>query len=462
MSGLFRALYNYKNKYYLNGSLRRDVTSQWKPSDPNQGQNFWALGGAWEVTREDFMSEQKFFNYLKLKGSIGLLGNSNALVNGTYYPYPAYPGISANSSAVFGSHIVNAYVSNYQAAPDVQWETVKSAEVGVEFVALDNRLHFEADYYNKQTRNLLVQLDLAGQQPQLTNNGNISNDGFEFSAGWTQAINKDWSFSVNGNLTTYKNEVLSIGTPLLADPQNPSQTIAGYPIGYFYGYKVIGLYQSYADILASPASAVNGQPVAPGDFKYADLNHDGKINNLDQTEIGNPTPKFGYGGSITVNYQHFELGVQVNGVYGNQIYREWATSMQQNSLYNYPSYDVNAWHGAGTSNWIPIVDAQHLNNRAPSSFGIEDGSYFRIRNLQLGYNFSSDLLAKAHMKNVKIYINVQNLKTWKHNLGFSPEYGGFVDSEVGGGASATSFGVDVGDASAAIPRIITGGINITF
>jgi TonB-linked SusC/RagA family outer membrane protein len=463
VSGLFRALYNYQNKYYLNASFRRDITSQFLASDPNQGQNFWAVGAAWEVTREKFMENQKFFNYLKIKGSTGLLGNSNANVNGTYYPYPAYPGISANSSAVFGSHIVNAYVSNYQADPNLEWETVNSSELGVEFVALQNRLHFEFDYYKKLTHDLLIQLQLAGQQPQLTNDGNISNDGVEFSAGWTQAINKDWSFSVNGNLTTYQNKVISIGTPLLADPQVPSQTTAGQPIGYFYGYKVIGVYQSYADILASPPSSVNGQPVAPGDLKYADLNHDGVINSADQTNIGNPTPKFGYGGSININYQHLELGVEVNGVYGNQIYREWGTSLQENSLYNYPSYDVNAWHGAGTSNWIPIVDAQHLNNRAPSSYGIEDGSYFRIRNLQLGYNFASNLLSRAHLKNVKIFVNVQNLKTWKNNLGYSPEYGGFVNSaQAGAGASATSFGVDVGDASAAIPRIITGGINVTF
>ncbi len=460
VSGLLRVLYNYQNKYYLNASLRRDVTSSWLPSDPNQGQWFWALGAAWEVTREKFMENQKFFNYLKIKGSTGLLGNANTYLNGTFFPYPAYPGISANSSAVFGSHTVNAYTTNYTAAPNAKWETVESSEIAVEFVALQNRLHFEAAYYNKLTKDLLVQLQLSGQQPQLVNNGDIRNNGFEFTAVWTQQIDRNWSFSVNGNITTYKNLVESIAQPLLADPQNPSQTIAGEPIGYFYGYKAIGLYQSYADILASPASSVNGQPVAPGDLKYADLNHDGKINNLDQTNIGNPTPKFGYGGSINVTFRQFELGVEVNGVYGNQIYREWATSMQQNSLYNYPSYDVNAWHGAGTSNWIPIVDAQHLNNRAPSSFGIEDGSYIRIRNMQLGYNFPTAMLTKSHIKNVKIFVNVQNLKTWKHNLGFSPEYGGFPN--LAGGASATSFGVDVGDASAALPRIVTGGINVTF
>jgi TonB-linked SusC/RagA family outer membrane protein len=460
VSGLLRALYNYENKYYLNASLRRDVTSSWLPSDPNQGQNFWALGAAWEITREKFMDNQKFFNYLKLKGSTGVLGNANTYLNGTFFPYPAYPGISPNSSAVFGSHTNNAYSANYTAAPNAQWETVNSTEAGVEFVALQNRLHFEMDYYNKLTKNLLIQLQTSGNLPQLTNDGNIKNDGFEFSAGWTQAINKDWSFSVNGNLTTFHNVVVSIGQPLLADPQVPSQTIANEPIGYFVGYKAIGVYQSYADILASPPSSVNGQPVAPGDLKYADINHDGVINGKDVTSIGNPTPKFGYGGSVNVVWKQIELGIEVNGVYGNQIYREWGTSLQQNSLYNYPSYDVNAWHGPGTSNWIPIVDAQHLNNRAPSSYGIEDGSYFRIRNLQLAYNFSSELLSKAKLKNVKIFINVQNMITWKNNLGFSPEYGGFQNEA--GGASATSFGVDIGDASAALPRIITGGINVTF
>ena len=460
VSGLLRVLYNYKNKYYLNGSLRRDWTSSWLASDPNQGQTFWALGGAWEITKESFMDNQTFFNFLKLKGSVGLLGNANTIVNGSFFPYPAYPGISANSSAVFGTHTVNAYTANYTASPNAQWETVNSTEIGVEFVALKNRLHFEMDYYNKLTKNLLVQLQLAGQEPQLVNNGDIRNNGFEFSAGWTQSIDKDWSFSVNGNLTTYKNLVVSIGQPLLADPQNPSQTIAGEPIGYFVGYKVVGVYQTYADILKSPPSSVNGQPVAPGDLKYADINGDGKINGDDVTNIGNPTPKFGYGGSINVTWKQIDLGVEVNGVYGNQIYREWATSMQQNSLYNYPSYDIHAWNGPGTSNWIPIVDAQHLNNRAPSSYGIEDGSYFRIRNLQLAYNFSTNMMSKAHMKAAKVFVNVQNLKTWKNNLGFSPEYGGFLNAA--GGASATSFGVDVGDASAALPRIVTVGLNVTF
>jgi hypothetical protein len=370
--------------------------------------------------------------------------------------------------------VANAYTTSYLPDPNLKWEQVQSSEAGVEFTAMQNRLHFEALYYNKLTKDVLVLLQTPGVQPSLTNNGQISNKGFEFSAGWNQVMNKDFSFSVNGNLTTYQNKVVSIGYPLYADPQYPNQTIAGQPISYFVGYQVIGLYQSYADILNSPKSNVNGQGVAPGDFKYKDISGaggkggpDGVINSGDLTKIGNPTPKFGYGGTIDVNYKAFSLGIGVGGVYGNQIYRYWATSEQQNSLYNYPAYDVNAWHGAGTSNWVPIVDAQHLSNRAPSSFGIEDGSYIRLRNLQLAYNVDPQALTRAHIKGLRVYVNVQNLKTWKHNLGYSPEYGGTATYDgngkiIPGANSATSFGIDVGDASGVLPRIWSGGVNVTF
>ncbi len=470
VSGLVRALYNYKNKYYVNGSYRRDYSSQINGDYKKKGQDFWAVGAAWELTKENFMNNQKFFDFLKIKGSMGVLGNANTYVNGVTVPYPYYPAISASSSAVFGSNIVRAYTTEYTANPNLHWETVKSTEVGIEFAALQNRLHFEADYYRKLTKDLLVQRQASGSEVQLLNNGNILNKGFEFTASWNQKIDRDWSFTAGGNLTTYQNKVVSIGSPIRPDPQIPSATQAGHPIGYFVGYQVIGLYQSYADILHSPPSSVNGQSVAPGDLKYADLNHDGKIDGNDTTQIGNPTPKFSYGFSMNLTWKHLELSADVGGTYGNRIYREWGTSLQQNSLYNYPKYDVNAWHGPGTSNWIPIVDALHLNNRAPSTYGIEDGSYVRIRNLQLAYNFPISLFGNSHIKNLRVYVNVQNLKTWKHNLGYSPEFGGSTgqtplqqaSSSNNYTPSATQFGVDTGDASSALPRIWTGGINLTF
>jgi TonB-linked SusC/RagA family outer membrane protein len=470
-SGLLRFLYNYNSKYFLNVSLRRDGASGINGDFQKKFQNFWAVGAAWDITKENFMKDQTFFDYLKLKGSAGVLGNANTL--GIAYPF--YPTISATSSAVFGDNIVSAYNADYLPDPNLKWETVASQEIGIEFNALKNRLNFEMNYYNKTTKDLLVLLKPSGVLPTLTNNGEINNKGFEFTAGWKQSINKDLSFAVSGNLTTFKNEVVSIGYPLFADPQYPNQTLSGFPIGYFFGYVADGLYQNDADVANSPKNNVNGGNAKPGDFKYKDLSGpdgkpDGIIDDLDRTEIGNPTPDFSYGISATLNFKGIDFGVDVGGVSGNEIYRYWATSEQKNSVYNYPEYFKDAWHGDGTSNSIPIVNAKHLINRAPSTYGIENGSYFRIRNVVLGYNFSQDLLRKAHIKNLRIFANVQNLKTWKHNKGYSPEFGGsnsagspsITDNITDRTPSATSFGIDVGDASSAIPRVISFGLNVTF
>ena len=450
VSFLARALYNYNNKYYLTASYRRDYASninEYKKS----GQNFWAIGAGWELTREGFMQNQSAFNFLKLKGSIGVLGNFNTGSIGGYYPY--YPSVTA-TQATFGVNTVSVFENNYLPDPKLRWETVHAKEIGVEFNMFGNKLHGEINYYTKNTKDLLAFLKQGGVLGRLTNSGEISNSGFEFSGSWNQKINKDLSLTFAGNLTTYKNKVISLTQIIPADPQYPNQTQTGEPIGYFYGYVVEGLYQSYADILKSPVVKVSGGPVAPGDFKYKDISGpngvpDGQIDELDKTKIGNPTPDFTYGGSVTLNYKGFDLNIDIAGVYGNEVYRYWATSEQKNSLHNYPKYFINGWTGPGTSNWVPITNAQHLTNRVPSSYGIEDGSYVRIRNFGLGYSFN---VAKAKIKAGRAYINIQNLKTWKRNLGYSPEYGG----------NATSFGIDAGGAEGALPRIITAGFSLTF
>jgi TonB-linked SusC/RagA family outer membrane protein len=467
---LLRLLYNYAGKYYLTGSFRRDYSSAISGDYGKQGQDFWSVGAAWEITREKFLQNQSLFDYFKIKGSHGVLGNASIFVNNTAIPYPYAPGILAGNTGVFGDNIVSAYTTAYLANPNLHWETVNATEVGFEFNAFKNRLHFEANYYDKKTDGLLVMLGGNGtglSQQTLTNEGNITNQGLEFSGSWTQNFSKDLQLVIGGNLTTFNNKVTYLAQLLGGDPQVPSTATTGQPIGFFTGYVVAGLYQSYADILHSVPSAVNGQSVAPGDFKYADVNHVGVIDSRDQTNMGNPTPKFTYGGNVDLRYKRFDLGALVGGVYGNRIYREWGTSLQQNSLYNYPAYDVNAWHGAGTSNWIPIVDAQHLNNRAPSTYGIEDGSYVRIRNMELGYTIPASALGSTHIQSLKFFVAVQNLKTWKHNLGFSPEFGGFRQYDptgraVNGGNSSWQFGVDTGDPSSILPRIWSGGFNVNF
>lgn len=448
VSGLARVLYNYAGKYYLNASFRQDYSSQF--IGDNQKQNFWAVGGAWEMTKETFMSSQKIFDFLKLKGSIGKLGNQNALG----FNYPAYPGLTQGVAAVFGGNgtsfnIFPAFTPQYLASPDLKWETTTGTDIGFEADFLGSRLHVEASYYKKVTDDILSYVPpVSGGFAQLKNAGKVQNTGVEVSALWNQKITNDLSLTINANLTTFDNKVLELVTEDYALFAGRNRSIVGLPIAHFYGYIVEGVYQSYADKLASPINTEFSY--GPGDLKYKDVNGDGIINTDDRTMIGNPTPDFAYGGAIELRYKQFNLGVDFNGVYGNEVYREWGGTESPFQRVNYPKFKFDRWHGEGTSNWDPILGQDHRINYESSTYGIEDGSYFRLRNINLGYNFAPKIAQQLRAKNLRIYVNIQNLKTFKNNRGYTPEFGG----------DAFSFGVD--RAGGAIPVVTTFGLNVTF
>lgn len=452
-SWLARVLYSYRNKYLINASLRNDGTSGFA-NNPNQ--YFWAVGAAWEISREDFMANQKIFDYLKLKASIGVLGNQNTTYNnGLTNPYPSYAPLTA-SSAVFGNTIYPAYAASYVPDPNLKWETVHAKEVGIELNSFGNRLHFEAAYYNKLTKDLLAIQPAIGTFPaRLSNIGSILNKGFEFSASWNQRISNDFSFSVSANLTTMKNKVKSLYTTdpngiTGADEQFPNRTAVGRPIAFFYGFIAEGVYQTAEEVEKSPVVVGFGD-YGPGDLKFRDIDGNDTINSADRTMIGNPTPKFTYGASFTLNYKGFDLGADIQGVSGNDIYRYWGTSELTFAPFNYPAWKLNRWYGEGTSNWVPELNNTHnINSKGLSTFGIENGSYLRIRNIQLGYNFNKSALQKVNIKSFRIFISAQNIKTFKHNYGYTPDFPG----------SATSFGIDVGNGP--LPAIYTAGVNVTF
>ena len=466
VSELGRVMYNYKSKYFLNASVRNDASS--KLLTGNQNQLFWAVGGAWDLSRENFMESVKEINYLKLKGSVGVLGNQSAVnADGNDIAYPAYPLVSTGISTNFGTNVYAAPQLSYAANPNLKWETVSSQEVGFELSAFKSRLHFEANYFNKTTKDLIVYINRPSPlRPVLENSGSIRNWGEEFTAGWTENLNKDFSINFGGNITFLQNKILSLATefPLLPDYQggNPyiskssqnngsaeSRSAVGHPIGSYYGYIVDGLYQSNLDILKSPSASSLGS-YRPGDFKFHDTNGDGAITAADRTFIGNPTPKFTYGGYVNLNYKSFGLSIDVGGVYGNQIFRTWGSLESPFQRVNYAAFKLNRWHGAGTSNWEPIISQADRFNYNGSTYNLEDGSYVRIRNVQLSYMFPQSVIGKAKIKSARVFVNMQNPKTWKHNKGYSPEHGG----------TATYFGYDYGDG--AIPMVATAGLNVTF
>lgn len=439
VSYLGRLLYNYDGKYILNASFRRDGSSEL--SEANRFQNFWSVGGAWEVTKESFMKNQNIFDLLKVKGSYGILGNQYSSIH-----YPAYPAYTTGSSAIFGESVVPAYILAYRNTPNLQWETITSYEAGLEMRLLKNRLSFETAYFDKTTKDLLTFVDL-GSEKFYTNAGEIGNTGFEFSASWSDQINDDFSYAVNGNVTTLKNEVKSVFEPGFQVFDGPSIMTAGAPIGSFYGYVVEGVYQSYADVLASAPSSLGDY--GPGDLKYKDINNDGKINTEDRTIIGNPSPDVMYGFSASVTYKQFSLSLDLQGVYGNEIYRDWGNGSTF-AQFNYRTERMDRWTGAGTSNWEPRLNDGSGYNKLASTYMIEDGSYLRLRNVQLAYDFGGKLLDKTNIQSLRLYLNAQNPITWASNSGFTPEAGG----------TPLSFGKDVGGYP--LPAVTSIGLNVTF
>jgi TonB-linked SusC/RagA family outer membrane protein len=439
VSYLARVLYNYNGKYILNASFRKDGSSAF--IGKNQFQNFWSVGAAWDVSKEDFMQDQKIFNTLKVKGSYGELGNQYTSIQ-----YPSYPNYTTGASAVFGETLVPAYILAYRSNPNLKWETVTSYEGGIEVGTLNNRLKLEATYFNKTTNDLLVFVE-KGTEKFYTNAGEIENTGFELSASWNDRINEDFSYSINGNLTTLKNDVKSVYLDGYQIFDGPSILTAGSPIGSFYGYVVEGVYQSYSDVLSSTPSSLGDY--GPGDLKYKDVNGDGKITPDDRTIIGNPTPDIMYGMSASATYKNFTLSADLQGVYGNEVWRDWGNGSTF-AQFNYRTERLDRWNGAGTSNWEPRLNDGSGYNKLNSTYMIEDGSYVRLRNVQLAYDFDSKLLNKFYIQALKIFVNAQNPITWSHNSGFTPEAGG----------SPISFGRDFGGYP--LPATTTLGLNVTF
>ena len=419
VSMLARVIYNYKGKYLFNGSFRRDGSSAFSYTG-NEWQNFFSLGGGWLMTEEEFMKDIKWLDMLKIKASYGTLGNQNL-----DKAYPAEPLLT------------------------LRWEKVEAWEAGFETNMLRNRLHFEGVYYMKNTKDLLAEVPgISGTMPGIGNLGQIQNKGVEMAITWRDQIG-EWGYSISANLTTIKNKVKSLvqdGYSIIAGDKQQSYTMAGYPIGYFYGYKVAGVYQSENDIKSSPENTL--ATVTPGDLKFADVNNDGKITPADRTMIGDPTPNVTYGFSLGVDYKNWSFGIDMMGQGGNQIFRTWDN--YNFAQFNYLAQRMDRWHGEGTSNSQPLLNSKHSINTLNSEYYIEDGKFFRIRNVQLAYSFDKSLLAKIRLQALKVYVNIQNLKTWKHNTGYTPELGG----------TATAFGVDNG--SYPVPAVYTFGINLTF
>jgi TonB-linked SusC/RagA family outer membrane protein len=441
MSFIGRIGYTFKNKYLLNASYRRDGNSKYSPT--RRWNNFGSVGLGWVVSEENFF-KVKGIDFLKLRASYGTVGNGLGIAANTFYPV-----LNAANVGIFGNNVYPSVAPAFIPDPNLHAEIVKGTDVGLEFRTLSNRLSFDLTLYNRKTTDILTYITLPSITAQyLTNAGTITNKGVELSVGWNDKITKDLTYRISANGSYNKNKVTSIGRDInfqLIGNGGVNLTNTGNSIGYFYGYRQIGIYQNTADLDNMPHFANS----LPGDIAYEDVNKDGVLDSKDRTYLGSPLPTWTFGGNVTFAYKSFDLGVDLQGVAGNKIYtqRRTATFAQL----NYETNRLGAWTGAGSTNIEPILDNIRSNNYLFSSYYLEKGDYFRIRSLQLGYTFGSAGFKKLGIETLRLSGSVQNLATFSYASGYSPEVP--IASPIAGGADNGSYPV---------PITYTFGVNVIF
>ncbi|HET6255190.1 MAG TPA: TonB-dependent receptor [Puia sp.] len=421
---LLRVNYDYKGRYLLSGSVRRDGSSA-LGSNFQYG-TFPAVSAGWRISDEDFFKDVKTISNLKLRASYGKLGNTNGL-----NPYASKPLVGVGTNYVLNGNANTPGLAPLQIGNDsLRWESLKQADVGLEIGLFKERLQFTVDYYNKQTTDLLLARPLvasSGFTSVNQNIGEISNTGWEFSVTATEFATRDFVWTTSFNISFNKNIVKKIsGSPF---PSGfASWTQEGYPIGSFYGYKAIGLFNSQAEIDKAPTQF---QGTAPGDIRFADLNHDGAITSADQTIIGNANPKY-YGGlTNTFSYKGIDLTVFFQFNEGNKIYNEnrvFAEGM--NSLFGQYATTLKRWEPTDTNTSMPRAVFGDPNGNAAlnSTRFLEDGSFIRLKNIILAYNLPRSVIEKTKLSSVKFFFQATNLKTWTKYSGFDPEVSTFTST----------------------------------
>ena len=484
-----RAFYNYDDRYLVTATLRRDGSSKF--ADGHRWGWFPSAALAWKISNESFLKENDVVNNLKLRLGWGATGNQNV-------ENWAYMALLSSKSTPWGTGVLNGNTAN----PDLKWETTYSTNIGIDLSLFKNRIEFIADWYYKNTQDLLLQPSLpaflgsSGQGAASNpwgNIGSIRNTGVEFTLNTVNIQKKDFQwrssivFSLNRNKVTaldtdggYLYQSLQIGS----DNQNVTKTVVGQPIGQFWGYKVIGMFNSPSDFYYQDADGNVQQVALPegetigkneawlGDYIFADLNGDGVITNEDQTFIGNPEPKFTWGFGNTFTYKGFDLTLQFSGSYGNDVLnynRRWteitgSTSNLSTAVLDYARVEMIDPNGPDDFRNYYVVNAgttiprlytdsyKNVNNRVSDAY-VEDGSYIRLQNVTLSYTFPKKWISKIKLENLKVYCNIQNLHTWSKYKGYDPEVGSLYGSTL-------LNGVDYGRYPS--PRIYTFGLNVAF
>lgn len=447
VSQFSRVTYNYKDKYLFAANVRRDGSSRFGPI--NRFGVFPSFSAGYNIGNEDFMQNIAGISSLKFRGSWGILGSDNLqdfLFARTYSNERST--YLFDSQGIQGGTRQRGFFLRRFPNEEVKWEEVRQLDIGFDLGLLDNKLMFTADYYVKTTTDMLMRVQLplsAGisversfpESPSI-NIGEVQNRGLEMALSYSDNIG-DLSFNIMGNVSFNRNEVLRLnqddfipsgGGGVAFTGFNISRTQVGRPIGSFFGWEVDGIFQSDSEVQQLNDNVVNGNfqesQTTAGDFRYRDLDGDGRITTADMTYIGNPWPKAIYGLNLSANYKGFDFTLFLQGVYGVDIFnanKAYYRGMYSN--YNMTTEIFQAWTAERpTAHPRMITTDPNGNFRKPSSYFVEDGSYLKFRNFQLGYSFGQPVLDALKISNLRVFVNAQNFITLTSYEWLDPELAG--------------------------------------
>lgn len=451
LSYFARLQYGYDGKYLFSGTFRRDGSSNFGPK--NKFGYFTSLSAGWVASQEDFLKENETVTFLKLRASYGIIGNDRI---------PGFRFVSVlNGEAeyVFNNQLVIGTAPGPVANPEIRWEKQIPIDIGLD-IELFNKVNITADYFQKTTEDLLVAAQTSGiigvaapgSSVPFVNAGSVENKGLEFSIGYKETVSEDFNFNINYNFTTLTNNVTFVGnaTGIIeggsfgVGQEPPSRMEAGFPIGYFYGYKTDGIFQTQAEVDAHPTQL----NAAPGDLRFVDTNGDGVIDADDRTYIGDPIADLSMGLNLSFNYKGFDFNAYAFASIGNEIVRNYERNLP---LTNRPTYFLDRWTGPGTSNTFPRVTTGATGNNLFSDFYVEDGSFLRLQSVQLGYSLGKSTLEKLSFDKIRFYVTGSNLFTLTKYRGYDPTTSN--GAPIGGG-------IDQGFYPS--PRTFLFGMNVNF
>lgn len=425
---LGRVFYSYQNKYLFTATIRRDGSSKFGKN--NRYGYFPSFSLGWNVAEEKFMENVHWLDQLKLRGGYGVLGNQEI----DNYQYSSTITTGINYPDGNGGLLQGAFPKNF-ANPDIKWEETAMTNVGIDFMAFNNRLSLTADYYVKNTKDILLTVPIpissGGANDPIRNAGKIRNNGFEFNLGWMDQPNPDISYGINLIGSFNKNKVIAMGSEsgsIKGGSTNQnittSETKAGYPIGGYWLISTAGYFNSQEEVDAYAKDGKKIQPAAePGDIKFVDAHNDGVINDDDRVFQGSPFPDFTFALNGNMRYKNFDLSIGLQGVLGNKIYNATRQTLEDVTKgSNFLASCLDYWTPENKNASHPRLtwDDPNRNTRAESDRYLENGSYLRLRSVQLGYTFPQTWF-KGAIQHARVYINAENLFTITSYSGYSPD-----------------------------------------